>query len=82
MFSKEAIDNQVASGRVRFGFLDTSRKPNLEKAIHTALECFEDGIVVLFLDGMKYEDLYQEIKLHEGSEVTFVRMTLLAGRKW
>ena len=58
------------------------RKANAEKAVKNALQCFDDGIVALFADGARYTDRKEQIPLKEQSEVTFVRLTFLAGRMW
>lgn len=55
---------------------------SLEKATDNALQSFQDGLFALFVDDKKYEKLDEEIDIHEGSEVTFVRLTFLAGRMW
>ncbi|MFR9236606.1 MAG: hypothetical protein ACLVLH_28055 [Eisenbergiella massiliensis] len=47
-----------------------------------ACQCFEDGIAVIFLEGKRLETLEERIALREDSELTFVRMTMLAGRMW
>ena len=53
-----------------------------EKRDSDALLAFEDGLIALFADGKRYEDKEEIMPLHDGSEVTFVRLTFLAGRMW
>lgn len=53
-----------------------------EKAIEHALQGFTDGLIAFFVDGKKYESLEDIIILREGSEVTLIRLTFLAGRMW
>ena len=47
-----------------------------------ALQCFEDGIYRIFMDGKQLDRLDREITLGEDSELTFVRLTMLSGRLW
>ena len=59
-----------------------SRKADEEKAVENALQCFDDGMVALFADGVRYTEREEKIALKELSEVTFIRLTFLAGRMW
>ena len=47
-----------------------------------AIQSFEDGIYRIFLDDRALEQLEEKILLTEGSSLTFVRLTMLAGRMW
>ena len=58
------------------------RKADEEKAVENALQCFDDGMVALFADGVRYTEREEKIALKELSEVTFIRLTFLAGRMW
>lgn len=82
VLSKEQIQDKSVSGKIGFGINYGKKRPDLEKSIQSALECFEDGIVVLFINGEQVEELDVPIVLKEGDELTFVRMVPLAGRMW
>lgn len=82
ILSGEEIADKSTQGKIGFGTIYSERKPKLENAIQTAWKCFEDGIVVVFADGTQLTELEELLALQEGSEVTFVRMTMLAGRMW
>lgn len=82
LLTKTQIEDKSASGKIGFGINYGKKRPNLEKSIQAAMECFEDGMVVLFIDGTQYESLDEHIELNEGNELTFVRMIPLAGRMW
>ena len=58
------------------------RKADLESAVDHAIQSFEDGIYRIFLDDRALEQLEEKILLTEGSSLTFVRLTMLAGRMW
>ena len=69
-------------GKVSYGDSMDDRKADAEKAVLNALQCFDDGIVALFADGARYTRREEQIPLKDQSEVTFVRLTFLAGRMW
>ena len=85
-FVEEAFEERIevgsAAGKVTYGEPMDDRKADAEKAVKNALQCFDDGIVALFADGARYTDRKEQIPLKEQSEVTFVRLTFLAGRMW
>ena len=82
LFSVERLEEMAESGKVSYGSVIDDRRAEEAEAVRTALQCFEDGMVALFADGARYSELVQVIPLREGSEVTFVRLTFLAGRMW
>lgn len=78
----QEIEEKSASGKIGFGILYGKNNPSLEKSVQTALQCFADGMVALFVDGKQVTELEEELMLQEGSELTFVRLIPLAGRMW
>lgn len=82
VLTKKEIDDKSTSGKIAFGINYGKNRPDLEKSIQAAWECFEDGIVVLFINGEQVEELETSVSLQEGDELTFVRMVPLAGRMW
>lgn len=54
----------------------------MEKARVNAVQCFEDGIYRVFMDGRGLEELDEGIVVTEESVFTFVRLTMLTGRMW
>lgn len=82
VLSKSEIEDKSTTGKIGFERIYGERKPDITEAVKTALECFEDGLVVVFVDGVQILELEEMLSLHEGSEITFVRMTMLSGRMW
>ena len=79
---QDHLDDMASSGKVTFGDPMDGRRANEKKAVENALQCFDDGMVALFADGVRYTERKEEILLNEQSEVTFIRLTFLAGRMW
>lgn len=82
VLSGKEQEAQAGTGKISFGIHYNTNKPDLEKAVENAWQCFEDGIAALFVDGVRMEKLEAPVLLKEDSELVFVRMTLLAGRMW
>lgn len=82
VLTKQEMEDKSVSGKIGFGINYGKKRPDLQKSIQAALECFEDGIVVLFVEGEQVEKLDEHISLNEGSRLVFVRMVALAGRMW
>ena len=82
LFTEEAIADKASAGKVSYGDPMDARKADAEKAVANALQCFDDGMVALFVDGVRYQKREDVLPLREQSEVTFIRLTFLAGRMW
>ena len=82
LFSAEELEDKAAGGKVAYGGPMDDRKADEEKAVATALQCFDDGMAALFADGVRYTERKEILPLRDQSEVTFVRLTFLAGRMW
>lgn len=82
LFSQEQLEQKAASGKIDFGFLKSSHNVSEKKAIETAVQAFEDGLIALFIDGIRYEEIKEQITLTGEEMVTFVRLTMLSGRLW
>lgn len=82
LFSADVLEEKAQSGKVSYGDPMDDRKADEGKAVANALQCFDDGMVALFADGVRYTERSERIALREQSEVTFIRLTFLAGRMW
>lgn len=80
--TREEIDDKAQAGRIGFGVNYGEKKAKLAAAQENAIQCFEDGIYRIFLDGKPLEALEDGIFITKESEFTFVRLTMLAGRMW
>lgn len=58
------------------------KKANLKKALDTAYLSFEDGLYCIFINDEQSEKLDDSLNLKDGDVLTFIRLTMLAGRMW
>ncbi len=80
--SPEQIEDKASQGKVSFGVNYGEKDAELSKATAEALEAFSDGVVVVFADDRRLQSLDEAIDLTEIHSLTFVRLTMLAGRMW
>lgn len=78
----EQLDAEAETGKVGFGRLWSDRKADTEKAVANAIQCFEDGIVRVFMGDTELTEPDAPLSVPEGAEFTFIRLTFLAGRMW
>lgn len=76
------IEEKAFVGKIGFGVNYNGMPAETKKAVENALKSFEDGIFRIFLQNEELTSLGQSIELKEGVELTFIRLTLLAGRIW
>ena len=58
------------------------KKANVKKALDTAYLAFEDGLYCIFINDEQTEKLDDSLNLKDGDILTFIRLTMLAGRMW
>ncbi len=76
------IADMVETGRVAFGIVYNGKTADPSKTAENALQAYEDGLFMLFHNGVPLGGADEKIQLSEGDIVTAVRLTLLAGRLW
>ena len=88
LLTAEEIADKAASGKVSFGAHYGNTAPDLARAQENTRQCYLDGMFALFVDGKAISSLdaslplETSLSLREGNSVTFVRLTMLAGRMW
>lgn len=81
--TSEEIADAATVGKIGFGADYNGQVQDLTAAITNAHQSFEDGIYRIFINGDEVGDaLDTPVTLHENDEITFVRLTMLAGRMW
>jgi hypothetical protein len=77
--SAREIAEGLASGKVDSGGSDLNQPVDPEQAVATAIEAFGDGLYLVVVDGQEVKSLDAPITLSESSQLTFIRLTMLAG---
>lgn len=78
----QLIQEQAEQGKVAFGDIENVQEMSVEKALAIALQAFEDGLYVVFIDGQEVKSLDSPIVLLDGTEVAFIRLTFLVGSRF
>ena len=78
----EKINDLSDAGKISFGVDYNGQKQDLEKAVENALQSYEDGIYRVFVNDGELGKINDKLDLQENDELTFVRLTMLAGRMW
>ena len=79
ILTEREIESGLETGRVDSGGRDLRQKVDPDEAVGTALQAFEDGLYLVFLDEEEQRDLDKRVFLRPESKLTFVRLTMLAG---
>ncbi len=80
--SGQQITDMAEIGRIAFGINYGGREQAVDKAVDNALQSFEDGLYRVFLNDGELERLDDPIRVKENDTLTFIRLTMLAGRMW
>jgi hypothetical protein len=73
------IAEGAVRGKIDMGGRDLKQEVDVDAAIGTALEAFEDGLYLVVVDGQEQRSLDNQVFLQDDSRVAFVRLTMLAG---
>ena len=79
IMTNEHIAEAARSGKIG-DEVHGDKKANLEKALDTAYLAFEDGLYCIFINDEQSEKLDDSLNLKDGDILTFIRLTMLAGR--
>ncbi|MDE6228096.1 MAG: hypothetical protein K2M63_11335 [Muribaculaceae bacterium] len=82
VLSGNTIENLAETGRIVFGMVYNDKTEDSDAAVANALQCYEDGLFRLFLNGVPLKDINDSLDLADGDHIIVVRLTLLSGRLW
>lgn len=75
--------NEIAAGavagRIDSGGHERRARADADTAVATALEAFDDGLYLVFVDGQQVEDLDTRVLTGPDTRIRFLRLTALAG---
>lgn len=69
-------------GKFAFGMQYGTAEIDEKKAVETAIQGFEDGLVRIFRGTEELCNLDDAANVREGDVFTFVKLTMLSGRLW
>lgn len=78
----EQIENMSEAGKIAFGINYNGKEADLSEAIKTAFQAYEDGLFRIFIDEEEAGALDDELSVSENNLITFIKLTMLAGRLW
>jgi hypothetical protein len=79
--SQQELEDGEHTGKIAFGDRKNEKNQNEEEAVQNALQCFADGIYRVLVN--ETEALPEgPFSLQEGDTVTFIRLVMLAGRRF
>jgi hypothetical protein len=73
------IEAGAALGKIDSGGSDLQQVVNEQQVIDNALQSFQDGFYLVFIDDQQQEDLADLVDLQANSELLFLRLTPLVG---
>lgn len=82
VLDEKTINELAETGRVSFGIVYNGKLVDPDEAVANALQCYEDGLFRIFLNGKQLKEADEEIEVKENDTLTVVRLTFLAGRLW
>lgn len=80
--TERQIRDMADVGRITFGICNSDREQDVREAVECALSAFRDGLFRLFVNKKEQTAENEAIDLREGDVLTFIRLTMLAGRMW
>ncbi|MCC8153973.1 MAG: hypothetical protein LIP01_07025 [Tannerellaceae bacterium] len=80
--TNQQITDQAEAGKVGFGLHYNQKKADVTEATTHAILSFEDGLYRIFLNEQELIRKEQSIQLADGDRLTFIGLTMLAGRMW
>lgn len=80
--TNEEIQQQVHTGKVGFGNKYNEQTTDWQQAVMTAIQAYEDGLYRVIINEQEPLDLDGPLEIEEGDQLTFIKLTMLAGRLW
>ena len=80
--TQQELDDQSKIGKVSFGTIYSDKKADPGKAVANAIQCWEDGLVRVFMNDEELADLDAPLTIETQAVFTFMRLTFLAGSMW
>lgn len=82
VLSDSRIEAMSEAGKIAFGIGFNNKKQDIRKALETAYQGYTDGLFRIFIDDIEAGEIDDRISVTEENVVTFIKLTMLAGRMW
>ena len=79
ILTKDEIDDLSQVGKIGFGIPFGSRQADLQDALDTAIQGFEDGLYRFFVGEQEIESLDAPLHVQEEDTITIIRLVMLTG---
>jgi hypothetical protein len=79
ILSAADIDLGMNRGKIEAGGSELDQAVDVEGAIEAALQAFQDGFYIVFINKQQQEDLADLVEVGLNSELLFLRLTPLVG---
>lgn len=79
VLSVDGIAAGAVAGKIDSGGHERRAAVDPDTAVATALEAFDDGLYLVFVDGQQVEDLDTRVLTGPVTRIRFLRLTALAG---
>lgn len=83
--SNQELEDGAYTGKIGFGDRKNENIQDEASAVNNALQSFSDGIYRVLINGTEITseaDPNTPFPLKEGDTITFIRLVMLAGRRW
>ncbi|WP_026567055.1 hypothetical protein [Bacillus sp. UNC41MFS5] len=80
--TNDDIQQLVYTGKVGFGTKYNEQPTVCHHAVMTAIRAYEDGLFRVYMNEQELSDLDGSLEIKEGDQLTFIKLTMLAGRMW
>lgn len=82
VLSDSRIEAMSEAGKIAFGIGFNNKEQDIRKALETAYQGYTDGLFRIFIDDIEAGEIDDRISVTEENVVTFIKLTMLAGRMW
>ncbi|MHC6201780.1 hypothetical protein ACYULU_01135 [Breznakiellaceae bacterium SP9] len=79
--SEADLADSADTGKVGFRMRKNEKQQDEEQAVQNALQCYYDGIYRILINDVEMSP-HEALLLREEDVITFIRLVMLAGRRW
>ncbi|MDR1097424.1 MAG: hypothetical protein LBL57_04765 [Tannerella sp.] len=79
--SQREYEDALYTGKVAFGDRRNEQQQDEQQAVDNAIQCFRDGLYRILINECEVME-NAPFELKEGDILTFIRLTMLAGRRF